>query len=108
RLNSKRLQFRSLPGSWPGRREHVDGKRCQPMLAGVITTRHVRQGILSMRPRRLCQDVSRSIISRQRVDYIAHAPGPSQVQAIEMDQFRIAAIGNNRGSEQSLGLAAIE
>ena len=62
------------------------------MFTCIIATGNVHQCVLCMDARSLCHYSPRRIVTTQSRGNISQAPGTTQVQAIEMDQFWIAAI----------------
>jgi hypothetical protein len=61
--------------------------------------------IRRMRSCRSGENRARRITPRQSRCNAPHAPGTTEVQAIKMDQLRIAAVSNNGGMEQPFRLA---
>ena len=78
------------------------------MFTGVVTAGDMNERILSVCVRSPRQDFSSGIVFRERGDNITHAPGPAQIEAIEMDQLRIGTIRNRSRREQHLRLASLE
>ena len=78
------------------RREQINRKRSQPVLAFIVAAGDVGERGLGVGRCRSRQNVSCEIVSRQSGGDAAHAPGAAEIQAIEMNKLRICAIGHDR------------
>src|ERR1044072_1217826 len=83
-----------------GSRQHVNGKRCQPVFAFVVSARDKSQRCARVSFGRTRQDSSRWICLRQSSGNTAHAPCATEVQTVEVDQLGIGSVGNNRRIKQ--------
>ena len=75
------------------------------MFADVVAAGDVAKSSLGMAGGSLCQDLSDGVVLREGRSQAAHAPGPAQVQTVQVNDLRIGAIGNLGGLKQRLGLA---
>src|SRR5215471_3310906 len=94
------LSRKYLRRSWRRRRQHVDRKRCQPVFAFIVSAGDVRQRGVRVSGGRFSESASRRIILRQSGGDVSHAPRTAEVQAVEMDQFGICAIGDDGRLQQ--------
>src|ERR1044072_2355322 len=83
-----------------GSRQHVNGTRCRPVLAFVVSARDKSQSCARVSFGRTRQDSSRWICLRQSSGNTAHAPCATEVQTVEVDQLGIGSVGNNRRIKQ--------
>jgi len=74
----------------------------------VIAAGDVGERILRMGVRCLCQNSARWIVPWKRSSDIPHAPGTTEIQTIEMDQFRIAAVRDSCRHKQGARLIFAE
>src|SRR2546423_3851735 len=74
------------------------------MLAFIITAGDVRESCLCMSNSGSGKDSPRRIVPGQSSGNAAHAPGAAEIQTIEVDQFWIGAIGDDRRLQERLGL----
>ena len=87
------------------RREQVDGERGQPVLARVVAAGDVPQRRLGVAGRRRGQRRPGRVVGRQGRRDAPHAPGPAQVQPVEVDELRVGAVRHRGRREQRLRLA---
>ena len=76
------------------------------MFAFVAAAGDVRQGGLRVGGRRTSEDRARRIVARQSSCDAAHAPGATEIQAVEMHKLRISAVGDNSRFQQGFRLIA--
>jgi len=74
------------------RREEVDGERRQPVFTGVVAAGDVAERRFRVTACRLGENLSGVVVLGKRRRDAAHAPGPAQVEAVEVNELWIGAV----------------
>ena len=78
------------PALFPG--HQVGGKAGQPVFAGVVATGDMRQALFGMHSGGGQQHSAGRVIFWQGQGYSLQAPGPADVQSVEVDYLRVRAV----------------
>ena len=78
--------------------EEINGERGEPVLARVVAAGDVREGRLGVAPGRGPSTATRPGRRSAAPRRSPHAPGPAQVEAVEVDELRVGPVRHGRGT----------